>query len=256
MAKPKVRIPKNLKSFGGGESLLKEGTVNWFKYEIRNMTAEFNRRFRETAERGEIPEQFNKLREEFIREGARPNPLSKDAIGLGFSVKGKGKAGLVRQWSNLQRALKIDIWSPTAEEYRTERELNAWRKFNDNQVLSWSYDKWKAMVEIFGNMDSTILHGFGYEDKSTHNASQTADDGKQKKTIEIEENFDPEGKVSNSSLVSVFSKAYDNDIDLLSVMNRVYNRKVQGRTQRTALNDLYKEIQDIINERKEESEDD
>ena len=255
MAKPKVRIPKNLKSFGGGESLLKEGTVNWFKYEIRNMTAEFNRRFRETAERGEIPEQFNKLREEFIREGARPNPLSKDAIGLGFSIKGKGKAGLVRQWTNLRRALDVDVWSPTAEEYRTDRELKAWRKFNENQVLSWSYDKWKAMVDIFGNMDSTILHGFGYEDNSTHNASKTINSSKKAKKVNLEA-FDPEGKVSNSSLVSAFSYAYDNDVDLLTLMNRVYNRKAEGRTQRTALNDLYSEIKKMINERKEESGDD
>lgn len=241
-SKPKGKKARVLEAFTGWNPISRKGTVNWLKYEIKVMTDEFNRRYRHTRERGDLPPQFEDMREELYKYSGRSTPRGTKNV-LSYGVSGKNKTWLQRQYDELRLSLKADIWSPEAKGEMDTREKAAYESFKENQVLDWSYNKWKDMVDILGHLDSTILHGFGYEDKSTHNGSSTAR-GKKSKSLRIA-GYGAKGKVSNSSLISAYSYAYDRGIDLLTLISRVDREATgQGKTPKAMIDDLWAAIKD------------
>ena len=101
------------------------------------------------------------------------------------------------------------------------------------------------MVDILGHLDSTILHGFGYEDKSTHNGSATAK-GEKAKSIVVKPYSKDLGMISNSSLISAYSYAYDRGMDLLSLITRVDKEtaNIEGKTSKDMIGYLWQAIKD------------
>lgn len=240
----KGKKARELEPFTGYNPIRRKGTVNWFKYEIKAMTDAFNRRYRHTRESGDLPPQFEDMREELYKYSGKSTPRgSKNVIGYGIS--GKNKTWLKRQYDELRLSLKADIWSPEAKAEISTRENEAYNAFKENQVLDWSYNKWKDMVDILGHLDSTILHGFGYEDKHIHNGSATAK-GKKAKTLQINGySKKGNGKIGNSSLINAYSYAYDRGIDLLSLIQRVdKSASGQGLQPKDMIDNLWKAIKE------------
>lgn len=229
----------------------KFGTVNWYKYEIRRMTEKANKRFYEYNQVDYLPTQLEKWRDRLLTYSGKPNPMKKDdTLGLGFS--GKRKNVLVRQFKELKHFLKVDIFTNEGKESLTEREQKAYEEFKANNVVDWEYEKWKRMVDTFGNIDQELLNSFGYEDHSNHNGSRKANVKANKLDIT---NSNDRSKVSNSSLVNAYSYAYDNKIDILSLMNEVSKEmKGTGGDQRVAIDKLWDKIADAVKAKKEEEE--
>ena len=224
------------------ENPFKFGTVNWYKYEIRGLTEKANERFYEYNQVDYMPTQLEKWRDRLLTYSGKPNPLKKkDTLGLGFS--GKRKNVLVRQFKELKHFMKTDVFSNEAKASLTEREQKAYMEFNKNNVLDWDYEKWNRMVDTFGNIDQELLNSFGYEDHSNHNGSRRA-------RLNINNKNDT-SKVSNSSLVNAYSYAYDNNVDILTLMNEV-NKEMKGTggDQRDAIDLLFDKIADAIEARK------
>lgn len=233
----------------------REGTVNWLKYEIKLGTDAFNRRYAETAEKGAIPSQLEEAKERLREYSGYANPRGKNKV-VGYGISGKNKDSLERQYRELRRALTKDIWSAEAVDIRDEAEKKAYEKFNFNQNVNWTYDKWKHMVDIFGNLDSDILHGFGYELAVSHNGSSTADEGAVRflNLTEFEELPENVRAVSNASFVEAFSFAYDKKLDLFTIAERVYKHREDGSTPVDLIDALYKEIKKELDAREEVNE--
>lgn len=241
----------------GYNPIRRKGSVNWLKYEIKAATDEFNKRYRQLELTGKVPSQLEEARERIYEYSGYSTPKrSTDVLSAG--VSNRKKDSLIRQYRELRTAIKSDVWSDEAAKLRTDKEEKAWEQFNNNQVLNWNYSKWKAMVDIFGNMDAEILRGFGYEDHSNHSGSSTANGQPAPQYLEVEELTElptesSKGKVSNSSLVSAFSFAYDRGLDLYTLMERVQKRtKGQGKEQYQMIDELYKEIGEELKRRKGE----
>lgn len=220
-----------------GENPHTVGTINWYKHEIRYLTKEANRRFYEYDQSDYMPPTLAKWKDRLLTYGGKSNPLmKKETFGLGFS--GKRKNVLIRQYNELKHFYQTDTVTIAGQEYYSKKEYNAYQKFNSNNILSWDYEKWKRMVDTFGNVDSEILRGFGYEDHSNKEGSKTA---------VVVDNKKPE-KVSNSSLVNAFSLAYDNNVDLLTLMNEVDKElHSEGADSKTAIDLLFKKIRQVAN---------
>lgn len=231
-----------------GQNPLREeskGTNLWLKYEIKGAIDLFNRKYRELKNKGLVSEQLEHERSvlsDYTRSAKPRNP--EDALGYGVSRLSKKPLELL--YKNLRRVLDADIWTGESKEYRDEEELKKYEHFNEYQLQDWSYDKWKHMVDIFGTLDSDILHGFGYETRSSHKDSPTANE-KKVKTL----NLDTEGKledikeaseVTNATLVNAFSAAYEKGVDLMTLAKQVYDDRKEGDTQIDLINALYKEI--------------
>lgn len=230
----------------GYNPISREGTVNWLKYEIKAATEEFNKRYRELSIKGEVPSQLEEEKDLLRTYSGKSKPKRQSDV-LSAGVSGKNKAWLKRHYDELKRALKTDVWSDSAAETRTDKEIEAWKSFNSNQLLNWDFKKWKSMVDIFGHIDSEILRGFGYEDHSNHKGSSTAKDTNSQILV-VEEltelpKTSSKDNVSNSSLVTAFSFAYDRGLDLYSIMERVRkNTYGQGKKQYEMIDELYMEI--------------
>lgn len=196
------------------------GSVNWLKYEIKTMTKEFNERYRASQEAGGVSPQMEERLKLHLDYGGKARKYSGDVLGYGFS--GKRRNELERQYGALRATLKTDMWSPQAKEMLKDREQAAWESFNENQVVNWSYDKWRRMVDTFGNIDDSILRGFGYEQHSSHSGSgksKSANKGEEiKGTPNPIESASTQGAISNATLMRVYSTAYDNGVDLFKIL--------------------------------------
>lgn len=227
-----------------------EGTVNWLKYEIKLGTDAFNRRYTEMAEKGAVPSQLEEIKERLREYSGYSTPKGKDKV-VGYGISGKNKKWLERQYRELRRALTKDVWSEEAVDIRDDAEKQAYDQFNKNQHVNWTYDKWKHMVDVFGNLDMDILHGFGYEANSTHNGSSTADEGTVK-VLNLREEADLPSdvkSVSNSSFVEAFSYAYEQGLDLYTLAERVYKERKEGDDPVKLINRLYDEIKKEVGEK-------
>lgn len=223
-------------SYNDDNPIRRVGSVNWLKYEIKTMTKEFNKRYTAAQKRGEVPPQLEERLKLHLDYGGKANRFSDDVLGYGFG--GKRKAELERQYGALRGTLKADRWTDESKELIKDNEYNAWKSFNTNQVVNWSYDKWRKMVDVFGHIDDTILRGFGYEDHSSHNGS-----GKYKKetATPIGIDKDDNGTISNASLMNAFSKAYDEGVDIFKLLIKITNDP-NITSSKGAIDELYKEI--------------
>lgn len=209
-------------------------TVKELKSEIRRLTQEANIRFFEAKEKNIVSPQLEAVKERLIRYGSKPSVTRRtETIGLGF--RDKTKARLTRQYQELNRMLKYDIWSPKGIEQAEDEKQKAYESFKKYHP-DWSKDKWTEFVEMLGNAKGEILNSFGYERSSTHSGSRTAK---------------VKSEVSNESLADLYSRAYDNNVDLMSVMEYVYNKKTAGKGvgQEQALDLLNEELKNVINKR-------
>lgn len=212
------------------------GTVNWYKYEIRHMTEKANERFYQYDQVDFKPPQLENWENRLLAYSGKPNPFKKkDTLGLGFS--GKRKNVIIRQYKELKHFLDTDFFTTQGQEFYSEREKDAYEAFKSNNILDWEYEKWKRMVDTFGNIDQEILNSFGYEDHSSHKGSKTA----------LVVNNTETDTVSNSSLVNAYSYAYDNEIDILTLMNEV-DKELHGAgaDPKKALDLLWDKIRESI----------
>lgn len=229
------------------------GTVNWYKHEIRSMTERANKRFYDYDQADYMPTQLAKWRDRLLDYSGKPNPFKrKDTLGLGFS--GKRKNVLKRQYKELKHFLGTDIFSNEGVENLADRERKAYESFNEKNILNWDYEKWKRMVDTFGNIDQELLNSFGYEDHSNHNGSKKANVKKNPLSVN---NRNDKKNVTNSSLVNAYSYAYDNNIDILSLMNEVDKEMYgKGGDPRKAIDKLWDKINDAVAAKNTEEEDD
>lgn len=226
----------------------KFGTVNWYKYEIRALTKKANDRFYEYNQVDYMPKQLENWRDRLLTYSGKPNPFKKnETLGLGFS--GKRKNVLIRQFKELKHFIKTDVFTNEAKDSIAEREKTAYESFKSNNIVDWEYEKWKRMVDTFGNVDQELLNSFGYEDHSSHKGSRKANVKRSNLTIN---NRNDKSKVSNSSLVNAYSYAYDNNLDILSLMNEVSKEmKGIGGDQRDAIDRLWDKIHESIGEKED-----
>lgn len=228
----------------------KFGTNNWYKYEIREMTRQANHRFETYIESDYMPRQLERWKDRLLAYSGKPNPFkTKDTLGLGFS--GKRKNVLKRQFKELKHFLKVDVFTNEGVENLADRERKAYESFNENNLLDWNYDKWKRMVDTFGNIDQELLNSFGYEDHSNHNGSKKANVKKNHLNVN---NRNDISQVTNSSLVNAYSYAYDNNIDILSLMNQVDKEMYgKGADPRRAIDKLWDKIREEVAAKEEEA---
>ena len=227
----------------------KFGTVNWYKHEIRSMTEKANERFYEYEQVDYMPTQLEKWRDRLLTYSGKPNPFrTKDTLGLGFS--GKRKNVLIRQFKELKHFLKNDIFTNEGQQSLSDREKSAYENFKTNNIVDWEYEKWKRMVDTFGNIDQELLNSFGYEDHSNHNGSKKANVKRSRLNIN---NTNDRSSVTNSSLVNAYSYAYDNNIDILSLMNEV-NKEMKGTggDQRKAIDKLWEKISEAVGKKEDQ----
>lgn len=220
-----------------GENPHTVGTINWYKHEIRYLTKEANRRFYEYDQSDYMPPTLAKWKDRLLTYGGKANPLmKKETFGLGFS--GKRKNVLVRQYNELKHFYQTDTVTIAGQEYYSKREYDAYKSFKSNNILNWDFEKWKRMVDTFGNVDSEILRGFGYEDRSNKEGSKTA----------VVVNNRNNNSVSNSSLINAFSYAYDNNVDILTLMNEV-DKELHGAgaDPKKAIDLLFEKIKQTAN---------
>lgn len=224
------------------------GTVNWYKYEIREMTRQANNRFYEYNQVDYMPAQLERWKDRLLDYSGKPNPFKrKDTLGLGFS--GKRKNVLKRQYKELKHFLNTDVFSSEGVESLADKERKAYESFTSNNLLDWNYEKWKRMVDTFGNIDQELLNSFGYEDHSNHNGSKKAN--VKRNAISVN-NQNDRGQVTNSSLVNAYSYAYDNNIDILSLMNEVDKEMYgKGGDPRKAIDLLWDKINNAVGAKSE-----
>ena len=228
-----------------GENPHTPGTINWYKHEIRYMTKEANRRFYEYEQVDYLPPQLENWKDRLLTYGGKSNPMKKsDTFGLGFS--GKRKNAIIRQYNELHHFYENDTVTIAGQEFYSKREKDAYEAFNKNNILNWSYDKWKKMVDVFGSVGEEILRHFGYEDQSNKEGSKTA----------IVDSTEKPESVSNASLINAFSYAYENNLDLLSLMTEVErDLRGEGFTSKKAIDALFEKIKEKSNVREDEEND-
>lgn len=214
----------------------KFGSKEWFKDEIRHMTQRVNERFWRARNEGKMTEQLKQEEARLIKYGSQPSIIGKnrgEIVGLGFHKKPSIER-LKRQYQELKRFLKTDIWTTEGEKEEEDREDRAYKSFNEWHP-GWSKEKWRDFVQLLGNAPTELLNAFSYERSSSHKGSKKAGYNTQ-----------------NEGFVETFSFAYDNDIDLLRVMENVYrNIRGLGLGQEEALDTLKEEIKREIADREE-----
>ena len=205
------------------------------KRKIRELTNEVNFRYRKAKETNTMTPQLKKLLETAQRYGSKARDTKSQIVGLGFNKHGKDFDALMRQYKELKRIIKVDVWSQPGKDVRTQKEIDAWHQFNEANKYDWDYDKWKSFVDIFGNISTEILTAFHYSTKDRHDGSSTASvhtkkgDGKE---------------LTNRSLLEAFSTAYNKRVDLMTLMTKVYNQSQEGDSS----TDLYDRLLDEIEE--------
>lgn len=221
---------------GFANPIKKVGSNLWLKYEIKTMTDEFNRRYKDAIKTGKGSEQFQQYYDILLE---RAGTSGKGHV-LGYGVSNKTHDALVGQYQALRGFLNKDVWSAEAEKIRSDEEIDRWRQFNQNQVLNWDFAKWRKMVDVFGSLSSDILTAFGYEDKSAHKGSETKSIG-----IPGKDNKTNKGDrvVSNASLMRAFSAGYKKNVDMFTLINKVYNDGTgKGKTTSKLIDDLWEEL--------------
>lgn len=207
------------------------GTVPWLKDEIRRLTQEVNKRFYEAKEAGLFDNRLKKWASRLRYFGSNPSIMGKhrgEEIGLGF--KGKKKKDLERQMSELNRVIEKDIWSPKGRKEEDERHDQAYKTFSEMHP-NWTKDKYRDFVQLLGTAPTELLQAFGYERSSGHRGSKTA-----------------KVKITNESFIEAYSYAYDNNVDLLSVMLGTYSDiEGKGYGQEEAIDALKTNIEKVIN---------
>lgn len=213
------------------------GSKEWFKAEIRKMVEIVNYRFGLTKAKGKMTKQLEEEVKRLIRYGSNPSIIGKnrgDVIGLGFHKK-PSKEFLKRQWGELKRILKKDIWTIQGEQEEAAREDKAYESFKEFHP-DWSKGKWADFVQLLGSAPTEILQAFHYERSASHKTSKTARIYNSK----------------NEGFVETFSFAYDNDVDLFRVMEVVYRDiKGEGFSQEKALDLLKETIKNELADREE-----
>lgn len=213
------------------------GSKEYFKAEIRKMVQDVNSRFFLARNEDKMTNQLEEEEKRLRRYGSKPSIIGKnrgDVIGLGFHKK-PSKEFLKRQYGELKRILKKDIWTSQGEKEEKEREDKAYESFAEFHP-DWSKEKWVDFVQLLGSAPIEILQAFHYERSNSHKTSKTARVYNSK----------------NEGFVETFSYAYDNDIDLLRVMEVVYRDiKGEGFSQEKALDLLKEHIKNEIADREE-----
>lgn len=230
--------------------------VKDLKSSIRKLTDEINERLKDAIDEGVIPEQLEKFIRKLRRYGSKPSITKRDKRGrkdvIGYGFKGKKKADLEVQEEWLKTFLTADTWTPRGREIENEKARQAYESFNTNQRTDWSYDKWASFVYTLGNAPSYLLNEFGYEKRDSHKGSKTAKVAKDTgEGIDINSS-NAEG--TNGAVIDMFSYAYDNDIDLLTLMKEVDRQGTgKGWSQSEAIEKLMDAIKREINEQEERS---
>lgn len=207
------------------------GTVPWLKDEIRRLTEQVNQRFYEAKEAGLFDSRLKKWASRLRYFGSNPSIIGKnrgEEIGLGF--RGKKKRDLERQLAELNRVIDKDIWTPKGRKEDDERHDQAYKTFSEMHP-NWSKEKYRDFVQLLGTAPTELLQAFGYERTSGHRGSKTA-----------------KVKVTNESFIEAYSYAYDNKVDLLSVMLGTYSEiEGMGYGQEEAIDALKTNIEKVIN---------
>lgn len=226
--------------------------VKDLKKSIRELTKEVNDRIKDALDLGDIPEQLQKFIGKLRKVGSNPSITKrddkgrKDVIGLGF--KGKKKNALEKQEEWLKTFLASDTWTPKGKQIEDEKAQAAYESFNANQRTDWTRDKWASFVYTLGNAPSYLLNEFGYEKQGSHKGSKTAKDKVVKESDTGFVNVDSsKAEGTNGAIIDMFSYAYDNDVDLLSLMYEVDKESSgKGLTQSKAIELLMEKIQENI----------
>ena len=187
----------------------KAGTYNWYKYEIRKLTPQANQRIVEAEASGKTSPQFDAIVKRLQKYGSTRKSVSDTAVGLGF--QGKTKSLLKRQYQELKRMLKIDVWSPQGLKQAEEAEKTSYNAFIANRP-GWTKEKWREFVQTMGTVSSEMLREFGYERHGNDRGSKTVSVNK---------------KASSESFINAFEEAYDSGQDMQSIMEEV-NAKSRG----------------------------
>ena len=216
----------------------KEETKDWYKWEIKKkLTPMANQRIVEAKEAGTKSPQLEKMIERLQKYGGTDKRYGEDAIGLGF--KGKTKSRLKRQYQELMRVQKIDVWSPRGIKEYEAKEKNSYKKFKKEHP-GWSRDKWRDFVQMMGTISSEMLREFGYERHGNEKGSKTVS---------------ANGNKTNQDLLEAFSEAYKKGKDMQEIMEKVSKEaNGAGLDQRRTMDLLYKAIRDDINNINWESE--
>lgn len=213
------------------------GSKEWYKAEIRKMVVDVNQRFYKAKSEGKMTKQLKDEENRLIKYGSKSSIIGKnrgETIGLGFHKK-PSKEFLQRQYQELKRILKKDIWTPKGKQEDEEREDNAYKTFRDMHP-NWSKEKWRDFVQLLGTAPAELLQAFGYEKQGSHSGSKKA---------RVETKY-------NESFVEAYSYAYDNDVDLFRVMENTY-REISGYgyDQTKAIDALKENIKHEISEAEE-----
>lgn len=209
----------------------KEGTTSWYKWEIKNkLTPMANKRIVEAREAGTKSKQLETMIERLQKYGGTDKRYSKDAIGLGF--KGKTKSRLKRQYQELMRVQKIDVWTPRGIKEYEAQEKNNYSQFKKSHP-GWSRDKWRDFVQMMGTVSSEMLREFGYERHGNEKGSKTVSANSNK---------------TNQDLMEAFNEAYQKGKDMQEIMEKVSKEaNGAGLDQRRTMDLLYKAIRSDIN---------
>ena len=189
------------------------GSKEWYKDEIREMTRKVNERFWRARNEGKMTKQLKQEEARLVRYGGKPSIIGEnrgETVGLGFHKKPSVER-LKRQYQELKRFLKIDIWSTEGEKQQEDERAKAYNTFKEFHP-DWSMDKWSEFVQLLGTAPTDMLQAFNYERTQSHKTSKTARIYNTK----------------NEGFVEAFSFAYDNDVDLFRVMEYTY-RDIQGK---------------------------
>lgn len=212
----------------------KFGSKEWYKDETRHMVQKVNERFWRAKKEGKMTEQLKQEEARLIKYGSQASITAKnrgETVGLGFH-KNPSIEMLKRQYQELRRFLKTDIWTSEGEKEEEDREDRAYKAFNEWHP-DWSKEKWRDFVQLLGNAPTEILNAFSYERSGSHKGSKKAS-----------------YNTKNEGFIEAFSFAYDNDIDLFRVMQNVY-KDIDGKGfgQEEALDALKEEIKREIAEK-------
>lgn len=206
-----------------------KGTVDWYKEEIRTLTPQVNQRIVEANESGNRAPQVDAMIERLQKYGGTNKRFGEDVIGLGFS--GKTKSRLKRQYQELKRVLRIDVWTPQGIAEYEKNEQDTYESFAKSHK-GWSKDKWRDFVQMMGTVSSEMLREFGYERHGNDRGS---------KTVSANKSQGP-----NEDFIAAFEEGYSKGKDMEKLMEEV-SKHTSGLDQRRSMDLLYKAIREDIN---------
>lgn len=203
------------------------------KEAIRGKLKEFNEDLKQAYSGGNWNSQLEAVRERLIRYGGTGRRAKGGLVLPGLGFKGKEESELLRQYTEITRAMRADIWTPAAAAREEERQETQYASFKKTRP-DWTRKEWLEFVELLGTTSTELLRSFGYEYVEPKKGSRT------KKV----------STVPNESFVKLFHSTYKVDIDLLSVMEDV-NKKLKGTGNGTevAIDYLKEEIKRIAKEK-------